>query len=176
MLEKQDNELVDELFRTYSQMMLKSALSILNNEADAEDAVQDAFLRVINNLDVILKIPRDEKAFYFVSITENVSLNILKKKNRHPFDDIDEYYEIASDYSVEKKTDEQILLNEVKSALTKLSDRDYGIMYLFFFKQMTPKEIAAALDISEKNIHKYIDRTKKRLRKILNERGIHYDL
>lgn len=176
MAKKTDTELVEELFKTYGQMMLKIALGILNNRADAEDAVQDAFLRVMNNLDVISQIPQDEKAFYFVSIIENISLNTLKKKNRHPSDDIDEYYEIASDYSVEKKADEQILLNEVRSALTELSDRDYGIMYLLFFKQMTPKEIAAALDIPEKNIHKYIERAKKRLIKILNDRGINYDL
>lgn len=68
------------------------------------------------------------------------------------------------------------MLDEVKSALNLLSERDYGIMYLLYFEGMRPAEIAKALDISEKNIYKYIDRAKKRLKNILNERGIHYDL
>ncbi len=165
-----------ELFKTYKEMMLKISTGILHNRSDAEDAVQDAFLRIMNNLETISKIPQKERAFYFASVIENISINILKKKNRHPSDDIDEYYEIASDYSVEKKADEKILLNEIKSALTALSDRDYGIIYLYYFDRMTPTEIARALDISEKNIHKYIERAKKRLIKILNERGIYYEL
>ncbi len=67
------------------------------------------------------------------------------------------------------------MLDEVKSALKELSDRDYGIIYMFYFQQMTPKEIAKALDIPENNIHKYIERAKKRFRIILKERGINYD-
>ena len=168
-------DLVNELFDTYRQMMLKIALGILHNKTEAEDAVQDAFLRIMNNLVTIYQIPRDQRTFYFVSVIENVSYNILKKNNRHPTEDIDKYCEISSDYSVEKKVDEKILLNEVKSALMALSERDYGIMYLYYFKQMTPSEIAKALDIPQKNIYKYIDRAKKRFSKILNERGVNYD-
>lgn len=83
---------------------------------------------------------------------------------------------MASNYSVEKITDEKLLLDEVKSALNELSFRDYAIIYLYYFEQMTPAETAKALDISEKNIYKYIDRAKKRLRKNLNKRGNYYDL
>lgn len=54
----------------------------------------------------------------------------------------------------------------------ELSERDYGIMYLLYFEQLSPAEIAEKLDIPQKNIYKYIDRAKKRLAKILRERGV----
>lgn len=171
-----DDKLISELFRRYRQTMLKNALRILGSRSEAEDAVQDAFLHIINNPEKILLLSREQQPFYLVSIIENVCYNYLKKKNRHPTEDIDKYYELASNYSVEKKADEEILLDGVKSALKLLSERDYGIMYLLYFEEMRPAEIAKALDISEKNIYKYIDRAKKRLKKILNERGVYYDI
>ncbi len=170
-----DKGLLNELFGTYRGMMFKIAMGILHNRPDAEDAIQDVFLKAMNNLATISQIPPKERAFYFSTAAENASINIFKKKNRRPSENIDEYYELASSYSVEQKADEKLMLDEIKSALTALSDRDYGIIYMFYFRQMTPKEIAKALDISEKNIHKYIERAKKRFRKILKERGINYD-
>ncbi len=171
-----DIGLLKDLFDTYRGMMFKIAMGILRNKPDAEDAIQDVFLKAMNNLATISQIPPKERAFYFSSAVENASINILNKKNRHPSENIDKCYELASSYSVEQKADEKLMLDEIKSALTALSDRDYGIIYLYYFRQMSPKEIAEALDISEKNIHKYIERAKKRFRKILKERGINYDV
>lgn len=176
MSNKSDDKLISELFRRYRQTMLKNALKILGGRPEAEDAVQDAFLHIIKNPKNISSLPWEQQPFYLMSVIENVCFNSLKKKNRHPTEDIDKYYELALNYSVEKKVDEKILLDEVKSALKLLSERDYGIMYLLYFEGMRPAEIAKALDISEKNIYKYIDRAKNRLKKILNERSIHYDL
>lgn len=176
MSNKSDDKLISELFRRYRQTMLKNALKILGCRPEAEDAVQDAFLHIIKNPKNISSLPWEQQPFYLMSVIENVCFNSLKKKNRHPTEDIDKYYELALNYSVEKKVDEKILLDEVKSALKLLSERDYGIMYLLYFEGMRPAEIAKALDISEKNIYKYIDRAKNRLKKILNERSIHYDL
>lgn len=99
-----EDKLINELFKEYRQMMLRIALRILQNRADAEDAVQDAFLRMLNSLDKISGIPREQQAFYLVSVIENTSLNILKKKNRRPTEDIEEFYEISSEYSVEEST------------------------------------------------------------------------
>ncbi|MBD5383506.1 MAG: sigma-70 family RNA polymerase sigma factor [Ruminococcaceae bacterium] len=171
-----DIEIIKELFGTHKEMMFKIALGILHNKSDAEDAVQDAFLAIINNIDKISQIPCRERVFYFVTITENVSINKFNKKKRHPTEDIEEHFDITSNYSVEKTADENLLIKEIKSALTELSDRDYSIIYLYAFKQWPPKEIAKELGIREKNIHTYIDRARKRLVKILNERGIYYDL
>lgn len=176
MPEDAENKLISEIFMEYRQMMLKIALRILKNRSEAEDAVQDAFLHIIKKSKTILLLPRRQQPFYLVAVIENVCYNNLKRKNHHSTEDIDKYYEIASDYSVEKKVGEKILLDEVKSALKSLSERDYGIMYFLYFEQMTSAEIARAMDIPEKNIYKYIDRAKKRLAKILNGRGVGYDL
>ena len=45
-----DKELVTKLFETYRQRMYNLAYGILKNDHDAEDAVSNAFMRIINNL------------------------------------------------------------------------------------------------------------------------------
>lgn len=173
---REDNELISELFKEYKQMMFKAAMGILHNKADAEDAVQDAFLWIINNLSKISEIPCCKRTVYFANITEHLAINVVKRQKRHPLEDIEEAYEISSDYSVESEADSAFLINEIKSALTELSDRDYSIMYLYLFEQISPKEIARELDIRERFIHTYIERAKKRLAKKLNEKGIDHDI
>ena len=100
----------------------------------------------------------------------------INKQKRHPIEDIDEHRDIASNCSIEDKVDENIMIEEIECALEELSDRDYSIMYLYAFKQMKPKEIAKALDISEKNIRVYIKIARERLIKILRQRGLYYDI
>lgn len=173
---REDNELISELLKEYKQKMFKVAIGILHNKSDAEDVVQDAFLWIINNLLKISEIPRCKRAVYFANITEHMAINVVKRQKRHPLEDIEEAYEISSDYSVENEADRSFLINEIKSALVELSDRDFNIMRLYLFKQMTPKEIAGELDIRERFIHTYIERAKKRLAKKLKERGIDHDI
>lgn len=174
-LDKPNKEFAEELFKVYGQMMFKIAFGILHNKADSEDVVQDAFLWIINNLEKISQIPCCKRAVYFANIIEHLSINVVNRQKRHPLEDIEEYNEISSGYSVENEADSIFLINEIKFAISGLSDRDYRIMYLYLIEQMKPKEIAEKLDIREKHIHTYIERAKKRLAKKLNERGIYYD-
>lgn len=170
-----DRELIKNLFETYRQAMYKVALGILHNSHDAEDAVQNAFLSIINNLNKISLIPCNERVFYFVKITENASIDILKKQNKHPAEDISEHEIISSDGTAEEKAIGNITVEEIKEALKELSERDYSILYCYLFKQMKPKEISEALGIPECNIHVYLKRARERFTKILKQRGYDYD-
>ena len=44
---KSDDSLLSELFTEYKQMIFKIAFGILQNNADAEDAVQETFLHIM---------------------------------------------------------------------------------------------------------------------------------
>lgn len=170
-----DMEIVRELFEKHRQMMYSKAFGILHNKSDAEDAVQNAFLSIINKLDKIISIPSNERVFYIVSIIEHAAYDILRKQNLHPSEDIYDHTDINTLLSTEGNALDNIAVEEIKSALEELSDKDYSLLYLYLFKQLKPKEIAEKLDIPEKNIRSYIKRARTRLIKILRKRGIDYD-
>lgn len=174
--ENSENEFISELFKVYNQMIFRIAFNYLRNNTDAEDVVQEIFVKAINELENLLRIPPKERAFYFTVIAENVSKNALKKQKKHAAEDIEKHYELASDDSLEKTVENKVVLDEVCAVLEEFSDRDYGLIYLKIFRQLQPREIAVALGISEKNIYKYIERAQKRHVKILRERGIEYDI
>lgn len=170
-----DEEFLSELFNTYRQMMFKIALGILHNKSDAEDAVQNAFLYIINNLEKISQIPCCERGNYFASIIEHKSIDIYRKKTNHPTEDIEEQYELNSNESIEETVLSNVTIDEIKDAMNELTKVDYEMLYLYLFKDMSPKEISKIMGISEKNIRVYIQRARKKFVKILHKRGIGYD-
>lgn len=65
--EKIRNKL-EEIYLTYSRDMFLTAYSILKDEHEAEDIVQDAILRIINNLDKVVDIKCKKTRSYLVII------------------------------------------------------------------------------------------------------------
>ena len=171
-----DSEFMSELFQNYRQMMYKTALGILHNSSDAEDVVQNAFLWIIDNLDRISQIPCNERGFYFAKITEHSAIDLLKKRNAHPTDDIDENDNLSSEIDVEEAILSKLSVEQIKSALGELSDRDYDLLYLYLFNEMKNKEIGEIMGLSESSVRVYIQRARKRFIKILKKRGIIDDI
>lgn len=175
MSERPNAKLLRELFETHRQAMYKIALNILHNPHDAEDAVQNAFLWIINNLEKVSQIPCNERVFYFANIIEHTSLNILNKQKRHPLENIDMHEEINSEIFVEKTSFERITIEEIKQVIRTMSAADRLILRLYLFEERSHKEIAEIAGISEINARVSVHRARKRLAKLLKERGIDYE-
>lgn len=76
------------LIRPYERTVYVMALTLLKNEADAEDAAQEAFLKAFRNL----KSFRSESKFstWLISITLNEARTRLRRKNAVPMESLDE--------------------------------------------------------------------------------------
>jgi RNA polymerase sigma-70 factor (ECF subfamily) len=83
-----EKELFYELVQPYERPVFLSAFSILQNEADAEDAAQEAMLKALANLSAF----RGEAKFstWLIQITINESRMRLRKNRPHLYDSIDE--------------------------------------------------------------------------------------
>ncbi len=165
-----ENEFVQGLYEQYEQMLYRIAFNILKNSADAEDAVQECFVRVIKNLDKIYAVPRNELRFYLVIIVRNVCLTMLKKKNRHVELDIDEQYDIAAEQSPEEDFLAKCGAEEIRSAVMSLSAEDCELLWLLLFKELSVKEITellcgrrSAYSLKPATVRSRIYRAKKRL-------------
>ena len=177
MPERPNMEFLRELFEIHRQTMYNIALNILHNEHDAEDAVQNAFLQIINKLETISQMPYNERASFFNIIIKHISLNILNQKMRDPLEDedIDIHEEINSNISVEKTSFESITIQEIKQVIRTMSVTDRLILRLYLFEERSYKEIADIAGISKENARISVYRARKRLAKLLTERGINYE-
>lgn len=88
---KDDNERekVADIYKLYSGTMLYIANGILNDIHLAEDAVSEAFMKIIDNLEKINTVDCYQTRGFVVIIVRNVSLDLLRRQNRSklvPFD------------------------------------------------------------------------------------------
>lgn len=170
-----DRELVQRIYDRYERMMYSMALSVLHDPADAEDAVQTAFVRIIDHLQKIIEKGCHNHKAYFVIIAKHVALNMISKRNNHPEEDIDEHYELSDDVSVESETLSRLSMEEIARAVDRLSETDRDIMYLNLYEGMQAREIAELVGMKPNTVSVRIHRAKKKLADTLRERGINYE-
>lgn len=73
-----EKELIAQLYNAYKQFMYNISMSLLGNKEDAEDAVQDSFVRIIKNLDKIQNPYSRKTKSYITVITKTSVLTALK--------------------------------------------------------------------------------------------------
>ena len=79
----EEKDYFEWMYLEYKQKMYGIAYSILHNEQDSEDAVHQAFLKMADNFQKIISIPRQELPSYIVIIIRNTSINIYNQNKRN---------------------------------------------------------------------------------------------
>lgn len=147
--------------------MYYTASRMLHDKHLAEDAVHQAFMRVIEHMD---KIHEDDhvrtKAFLTV-ITEHIAIDLYRKRKKEnwlSYEELDSY--LADEQSVPEGT------SEVVKAILKLPVNYSVVLRLKYAQGYADREIAEILHISEDNVRQRIVRAKRKLKKALEESGV----
>ena len=161
--EKQGFEL---LYETYPKLMHWVANNILCDEKLAEDAVHEAFLRIIKNFNKINEILCPETRSFVVIIVRNIALNMREKKKSE-----DEFHEVKEDISFGfDETADEICRQEIINVIMSLSDALKEVLMLYGYFGYTISEIAKLLDITEDAAYKRLQRARNILAQKI-ERG-----
>lgn len=165
---EEDRDKLTFLYQNYKQTMYYVAYQILKHEANAEDAVHNAFVRIIQHLDKIdISDSKRTKAFLVV-ITEHIAIDHYRKNKRESwisYEDVAVY--IAENFHV----DEQ--LDEMTEAIIELPVIYSTVLRLKYAQGYTNSEIADILGITEVNVRKRISRGKAKLKeKVLGKESM----
>ena len=158
------------IYSTYNKQMYYTENNILNDSHLAEDAVQNAFLRIINNLEKIEDINSHKTKGLIVIIVKNVSIDIYRKNKKErdntifidDLDDINGYDEI-------NKND----IGDLEIAISKLPENYKQVFLLKFSHELTDNEISEILDIKPDNVRKRISRGREKLKNILKKMEVY---
>ncbi|MDE6036575.1 MAG: sigma-70 family RNA polymerase sigma factor [Ruminococcus sp.] len=164
---QEDNDKIKLLYEIYEQPMYRIAYAVLKNSGLAEDAVSDAFVRIIGRLNRI-KDPYSEKTkAYIVKIIKSTSVNIYRKNKRiiNRETVIDDKVLQISDVSqnTEENVIERIENQNRRNLFNKLDNTDRTIINLRYGNDMTWKEVAERTDMTESTVRKRFERAKKKL-------------
>lgn len=147
-----DKNAFDELYRETSRAVYFTCLSLIQNEADAEDVMQEVYIAAFEKL-AELNDPAKFPA-WINRIAVNRCKDFLAKKSAHPEQSIDDegsFGELADENIlpeeyVENKEKRRLIMDIMRSGL---SDAQYQTVIMFYFNDMSVAEIAEVMDCPE---------------------------
>ena len=164
LLQTMDNGTCDAvalLYRRYERLVFKVALSRVQSEEDAEDAVHDAFIWLIKAGKV--PDPDDPKApGILAAAAKEKAIDIYRKKRMRSAEPLNEAVAIA----VEPNMDAVLM---VKSAISQLPEELRDTLILSVYCSLTTAEIADIQGLKRNTVQKRLIKAKEQIRTMLAE-------
>lgn len=162
-----DNSAFDELVERYEGPLFNAAYRITGSVDDAMDATQAAFVKAFEKLDTFN--PEYRFFSWIYRIVVNQSLNLVGRRREEPGLDGELPATIRSP-EVVFDGDEKARALEL--ALLELSPEQRTVILLKHLEGFSYQEIGKLLGVSEKTVKSRLFTARRRLRLILNQRGV----
>ena len=172
-----DTEAFDELVTKYSRKLYGLVYHMTSNHEDTNDLLQDIFAKAYRSL----KRFQGKSAFYtwIYSISVNMTLNFLKKRNRHykvSLDDMDSAIEFDKDFIEQTSKTDPVresgiheLQQRITEAMMGLSDDHRAVVTMFDIQGMPHAEIAKILSVSPGTVRSRLFYAHRQLQNHLEE-------
>jgi RNA polymerase sigma-70 factor (ECF subfamily) len=164
---KQNNRQAQmQLYNQYCQGMYIVAKRFVKHDAEAEDVVQDAFIKAFS------KLHQFEATVTFGAwlkrIVINTSIDALKSKNQRLVE-LEEVHLKVVDTNDEDKwlVDDAVTINDIKEAINTLSEKYRYVVMLYLIEGYDHQEISEILQISEVASRTQLYRGKLQLQELL---------
>ncbi len=144
----------------YLDDVYRTVLSCCKHKENAEDAVQNAFLKLLK-MDDDAFTDQEHVKRWLIRVALNECKNVWKSfwyKNKVSFDDLD------TEPAYRDETHAEML-----SILAKLPQNYQAVIHLYYYEEYSVREIAEILSISESNVQVRLKRARDRLKVLLKE-------
>jgi RNA polymerase sigma-70 factor (ECF subfamily) len=159
-----------DIFEKHSRQVLAAAFRVTGSRQDAEDALQTVFLRLATRWDRIGL--SDTPGPYLRRAAVNAAIDLLRSRataGSIPLDDLNIEPADRQSVSPERSQRDREFRGALRRALLSLTDRNAQVFCLRYFEELTNKEIAAALNLSQTRVAVILHRARKRLQPELQE-------
>ncbi|MEM1001903.1 MAG: RNA polymerase sigma factor [Bacteroidota bacterium] len=157
-----------KLYEQYCDAMLIVAQRFVKDVMEAEDIVQESFLKAFMKLEQY----KAEVTFgaWLKRIVINKSIDALKSKKQRLIDLEDVHMSVVDDYEESSWTvEDHITIDRVKEAIASLSDKYRYVVMLYLMEGYDHQEISEILNISEVASRTQLSRGKSKLKDLLKE-------
>jgi RNA polymerase sigma-70 factor (ECF subfamily) len=167
-----DTALYELLMRRHNQRLYRVARAILRDDAEAEDVMQDAYVRAYQNLGTFEG--RAKFSTWLTRIAVHEALARCQKRSRfQSLDDSSSQYgdvmnaATSSDRSPEQKSYDMELSGVLEKAVLSLPDDYRTVFVLRNVEGMSTEETAQSLNLTQENVKVRLHRAHAKLRKEL---------
>jgi RNA polymerase sigma-70 factor (ECF subfamily) len=172
--EERNHSKVEYLFKKFHSDMIELAkyrfkqAGIPSYSTDAEDAVQNAFVKIVKYIDSInFEASEQEIKAYVLSIVLNEATDIIASYKS--FASIDECVDKLSDTSFIDQLKVNDRYEQVARILYKMNEKYKTVLLYRYYDDMSVKEISDLIGISEKAVYARLERGKRVLLEVLNK-------
>ncbi len=170
-----DKSAFDELYKLTSARAYFIALQITKNEHDAEDVLQESYIKTLERINDI--DPENNFAAWFYQVVANKSKDFLKSKKLLVFSgEEEEILESLPDenpeFSPEENLDQEELREEVMAAIDELTAEKRTCLMMMYFGDMSVNEIAESLEVPVSTVKNRLFTARKDLKTKFEKKGI----
>ena len=161
-----DADALDGIYVTIGRRMFALARGIVKSNADAEDVIQECFLKIAR---FIHSFKEGTNGYAWVMrIVRNTALDFVRKNKRTATEDLDEFFHLTDErYSADRR-EEALLLED---ALQKLSDSERKMIYYRYYLDFTVRDIAKETGMSKSAAHRALMNAEDKLKRLLGEKS-----
>lgn len=153
---------IEAIFHAYGTLMFHTANRILNNEHDAEDAVQQALLAIYQNIEKFSDIRCPKSRSFIVTIIERKAIDLYRVKRRNAVIPFEEVVHLPA----AGRLDAALERTDLAAAMAALPVRYRQLLLLKYDTGYSELEIAQMCGMTQANVRKTIQRAKKKLEAI----------
>lgn len=160
----------NELYKRYAGAMYNICRRIMNDEDEARDLLQDAFVEAFMKIGSLKEL--STFSAWIKRITVNKCINAIKKKRIFAIS-IDEKVDPAEE---DESIDQDIIGHEAQAimkALEQISDGCRTVFNLYLFEGYDHKEISQIIGISESASKSQYSKAKQKIRDLLRTKKFH---
>lgn len=169
MIDNSDDRIkFEKVYKSFKNIMLNRAYEIVKERQLAEDAVHNAFLKIINNLPKIYDADSNETKWYVIVIVTNEAKKIYNKENKILKAELTD---MESDFNLETIVEDKNIVEKVKKEIGLLPEIYRDTMSLKYYNDLSNKEISSVLSIPISTVKKRLQRGRKILIQKLGEKN-----
>ena len=158
-----------QLYNQYCNGMYSVAKRFVKHDAEAEDVVQDAFIKAFTKLHQY----NAEVTFgaWLKRIVVNTSIDALKSKKQRLVELDDVHLKVVDTDNDDKwLADDAVSIKDIKEAINQLSEKYKYVVMLYLIEGYDHQEISEILNISEVASRTQLYRGKLQLQKLLKQK------
>ncbi|MGO3169206.1 RNA polymerase sigma factor, partial [Senegalia sp. (in: firmicutes)] len=160
-----NNDILIELYKSKSKMIYRYLIKRGCSKEEAEDIMQDSFVKAIEYIDIV-DIQKFHSWLFTVSI--NNYNNYIKRKNIIKEINLEDkfFYNIVKDKNnVEETIIQEVDSIKIKEILNNLKEIYKTLLILKYDMDLSYKEIGEILDMKENTVKIYLYRARNKFKK-----------
>ncbi|MDQ0359770.1 RNA polymerase sigma factor [Breznakia pachnodae] len=170
-LKNGDRKAFDYIYNYYKDSIYYFALTLLRNEADAEETVQETFIKVIENINKLKNDASFHSWIFTIAFNHSLSIKNKGKRKMELSDDTNLEEIIEYKRTLTQEVSDNELKVAIEHAILEMPERFHQVAFLKYFDDLTVSEIAEVMQMPVGTVKSRLSKIRDSVQPILTEQG-----